>query len=163
MKKNQDGIALIIVIFISALALILVGLMLWLVLGGTKISGMSSQYKSASDAAKGASSIVISMLKFDSPTPDLPANDYSIANPTCMTIKLEKPTIAWNNWSCSDSKPDITIQLGSYTVYATIVLTQVILPKANNAPTIYFYTVKVHAFNNQNESSNITFVYKISR
>lgn len=163
MKKNQDGIALIIVIFISTLALILVGLMLWLTLGGTKISGMSSQYKSASDAAKGASSIVISMLKFDSPTPDLPSNDYSIADPTCMTVKLEKPTIAWNNWNCSDSNPDITIHLGSYTVYATIVLTQVILPQKNNAPTTYFYTVKVHAFNNQNESSNITFVYKISR
>jgi hypothetical protein len=163
MKKNQDGIALIIVIFISTLALILVGLMLWLVLGGTKISSMSSQYKSASDAAKGASNIVISMLKFDSPTPDLPANDYSIANPTCMTIKLEKPAIAWSNWSCSSSEPDITIQLGSYTVYTTIVLTQVILPQKNNAPVTYFYTVKVHAFNNQNESSNITFVYKISR
>lgn len=163
MKKNQDGIALIIVIFISALALILVGLMLWLVLGGTKISGMSSQYKSASDAAKGASSIVISMLKFDSPTPDLPANDYSIANPTCMTIKLEKPTIAWSNWNCSNSNPDITIKLGSYTVYATIILTQVILPQKNNAPITYFYTVKVHAFNNQHESSNINFVYKISR
>ncbi|OSS42788.1 hypothetical protein DESAMIL20_394 [Desulfurella amilsii] len=163
MKKNQDGIALIIVIFISALALILVSLMLWLVLGGTKISGMSSQYKSASDAAKGASSIVISMLKFDSPTPDLPTNDYSIANPTCMAIKLEKPTIAWSNWNCSNAKPDIIIQLGSYTVYATIILTQVILPQKNNAPVTYFYTVKVHAFSNQNESSNITFVYKISR
>ncbi len=163
MRKKQNGIALIIVIFISALALILVGLMLWLILGGTKISGMSSQYKSAQDAAKGGSNIVISMLKFDSPTPDLPPNLYSISNPTCITIKLEKPTLAWNNWNCSNISPDITMQLGSYTVYATIILTQVVLPKNNNAPTLYFYTVKIHAFNQQNESSNITFVYKISR
>ncbi|MGC8706711.1 MAG: hypothetical protein ACP5SC_06770 [Desulfurella sp.] len=163
MRKNQNGIALIIVIFISALALILVGLMLWLILGSTKISGMSSEYKTAQDAAKGASNIVISMLKFDSSTPDLPPDYYTIPNPTCMTIKLEKPSIAWSNWNCSNTNPDITMQLGSYKVYATIVLTQVILPEKNNALDTYFYTVKIHAFNNKNESSNIAFVYKISR
>lgn len=163
MKEKQGGMALIIVILISALALVLVGLMLWLILGGTKISGMSSEYKSAQDAAKGASNVVISMLKFDSPTPDMPSSDYTLPNPTCTTIKLEKPTIAWSNWSCSNSNPDITMQLGNYTVYATIILTQIILPEKNNAPTTYFYTVKVHAFNQQNESSNISFVYKISR
>jgi len=163
MKKNNSGMALIIVILISALALILMGLMLWLTIGGTKISGMSSQYKSAQDAAKGASEIVISMLKFDSPTPDLPPSDYAISNPNCVTIKLEKPTIAWGYWNCSNNNPDIIMKLGSYTVYATIILTQVILPQKNNNPTIYYYTVKIHAFNQQNESANISFVYEISR
>lgn len=158
MKKNESGIALIVTILLSFLALVLIAGMLYVILNGTKLSGYGKQYATALDAAKGGVNIVTNMMNYDLTSPDLPAGTYSIPNQTCFQTKLDTPTQYWN---CSSS-PDISMQLGQYTVNATITSTQIILPNTPQGSTYTYYSTNVQATSaSHKETATINFVYKI--
>ncbi len=158
MEKNESGIILIVTILLSFLALALIAGMLYMIVNGTKLSGYGKQYATALDAAKGGVNIVTDMMNYDLTTPDLPPNSYNIPNQFCFQTKLDTPTQYWN---CSSS-PDISMQLGQYTVNATITSTQIILPNTPQGPTYTYYSATVQAVSaNHKETAVVNFVYKI--
>ncbi|MEM0174374.1 MAG: hypothetical protein QXI16_07715 [Sulfolobaceae archaeon] len=160
MKKNNSGIALIVTILLSFLALILIAGMLYMIINGTKLSGYGKQYATALDADKGGVNILTNIMNYDLTTPDLPANDYNIPNQTCFQTKLDTPTQYWN----CNSSPDIIMRLGQYTVNATITSTQIILPKTPQGATYTYYSATVVSTSaNHKETANISFVYKVQR
>jgi len=170
MKKSnakQNGIALIAAILLSFLMLTLIGALLWLVVSGTKMSGMYKQYASAHDAAVGGAEVMIDALYWRQ-NPNLPLGTYDISD--CFSKKRDNPVQYWGN--CLNSSPDITINFGKinsssdfYTVNVTI--TSTIIEEAHSASNPnpkYYYAVSIDASNSTRlEKSGIDFVYALGQ
>lgn len=167
-RKNQKGIALIVAILLSFLALTLIGGLLWLIVSSTQISGMYKQYASAKDACVGGAEVIIDSLYWGQP-PSLPPGTYSVKNPDCFYhIKREKPTQYWG--SCTNVYPDLIINFGKinsssdfYTVNATITSTNIALagPLQSGGKT---YAISIDASNTTKlDKAGIDFVYTIGQ
>ncbi len=172
MKKpnaKQNGIALIVAILLSFMMLTLIGALLWLVVSGTKMSGMYKQYASAHDAAVGGAEVMIDALYWGQ-NPNLPEGTYDIKDPNCFRTKRENPVQYWGN--CLNSSPDITINFGKinsssdfYTVYVTITSTAVVPGcAASNTNPKYYYAISIDASNSTKlDKSSIDFVYALGQ
>ncbi len=170
MKKpnaKQNGIALIVAILLSFMMLTLIGALLWLVVSGTKMSGMYRYYASAHDAAVGGAEVMMDILYWRH-DPNLPLGTYNISD--CFSTKRDNPMQLWGK--CLDSSPDITMYFGkknssdSYTVNATI--TSKIIedpdPASNNNIQKTYYAISIDASNSTRlDKSSIDFVYLISQ
>jgi len=106
-KPREEGIALIVSILLSFMALTLIGALLWLVVESTKMSGMYKQYSSAHDAAVGGAEVIIDALYWGQ-NPNLPIGSYVINK--CFQVKRQSPTQYWGN--CLNASPDITVYFG---------------------------------------------------
>ncbi len=173
MKKpnaKQNGIALIVAIMLSFMMLIVIGALLWLVVSGTKMSGMYKQYASAHDAAVGGAEVMIDALYWGQ-NPNLPEGTYSISDPNCFRTKRENPVQYWGD--CLNKSPDIIINFGKinsssdfYTVYVTIRSTVIEQADAvsNNNQKKSYYAISIDASNSTRlEKSSIDFVYLIGQ
>lgn len=167
--KNQEGIALIVAILLSFMALTLISALMWLVVSGTKMSGMYKQYASAHDAAIGGAESMIDALYWGQ-NPNLPSGTYTINNQACFRAKRENPIQYWG--SCLNSTPDIVINFGKinsssdfYTVNVTITSTTIAPPcAASSSPAKYSYAVSVDASNSTKlDKSGIDFVYSLGQ
>jgi len=166
-RTSEEGIALIVSILLSFMALALIGALLWFVVESTKISGMYKQYNSARDAAIGGAEIIIDALYWGQ-NPNLPDGSYVINN--CFQIKRQSPTQYWGN--CLNASPDIKINFGKlnnandyYSVGITITSTN-IAPAcaASGKPATYTYAVSVDASNaTKLDKAGIDFVYYVGK
>ncbi|MGC8789986.1 MAG: hypothetical protein ACP5PO_00525 [Desulfurella sp.] len=167
--KNQKGIALIVAILLSFMALTLISALMWLVISGTKMSGMYKQYASAHDAAIGGAEVIIDALYWGQ-NPSLPDNSYNINDQTCFRTKRENPIQYWGN--CLNSNPDLVINFGKinsssdyYTVNVTITSTTIAPPcAASSSPAKYYYSVSIDATNSTRlDKSGLDFVYALGK
>ncbi|WP_457601001.1 hypothetical protein [Hydrogenivirga sp.] len=62
MKGNERGIALITTLILGLIALVVIAALMFMLITGTQISGISKRYSGALEAAKGASEYIIQKI-----------------------------------------------------------------------------------------------------
>lgn len=167
--KNESGIALIVAILLSFMVLVLISALLWLVVSGTRMSGMYKQYANSHDAAIGGAQVMIDALYWGQ-NPNLPPGTYTINDQSCFRIKRENPIQYWGN--CLNSNPDLVINFGKinsnsdfYTVNVTITSTTLAPACAASASSAkYYYAISIDATNSTKlDKSGIDFVYSLGQ
>ena len=133
---SERGIALAMVLILSAIALAVMAGLIYMLTAGTQISGMQKRYRTAQEAGLGGAGITYQLISARG-NPNIPLTGFSIpamnvGGVNCLTDKLTKPTANWNA-ACSNtpninpavaSSYDMTFQLGTdptYTVFSKIV------------------------------------------
>jgi hypothetical protein len=139
--KNNQGIALVMVLILSMIALTLMAALLYMITLGTQISGMEKRYKTAVDAGIGGAGISFQVIGVRGHTAFLNlANAGAFSNfnintsAACVSDKMNLSTVNWANCVADTTSVDInpanantydmTFNLGAnptYTVYAKIV------------------------------------------
>lgn len=124
-RSDERGVALIMVMVISAIALAIMGALMYMLITGTRLSGGMKRYKTAIEAGVGGADVVYEMLKARG---DPGITDISLAMGGCASAKIVNAT---SNWGGCDSSLTIDItdpatydmrfDLGNYRVYAKIV------------------------------------------
>lgn len=151
---NEEGIALMVVMVLSTIALAIMAALIYMTTSGTQISGMQKRYATAYEAGKGGAEVVYrviglrggdleaamqSNLSYGMTTP---GTCITFANTTCLgignytmlTTKLMLPTRCWDGCDgglsidvANPTSYDMQFDVGSnpaYRVYAKIVDTQ---------------------------------------
>ncbi len=131
---NEKGIALVMILILSAIALAIMAGLIFMITTGTQVSGLQKRYTTAFEAGKGGVDITFQLLAARGDPNILGINFHQTASSTCMTDKLNKSTKDWTS-SCdklltiipgTDSTYDMYFDLGSspyptYRVYSKIV------------------------------------------
>jgi hypothetical protein len=138
--SSESGVALVMVLIISAIALATMGGLIYMTTTGTQISGAQKRYKTALEAGYGGADITFALIaaRGDPMITGLNYNIFadSVGGVNCLTDKLNMPTIDWDA-ACDDTlhidpalNPaavntyDMVVSLGwtpTYTVYSKIV------------------------------------------
>ena len=132
--SSEKGIALVMILILSAIALVVMAGLIYMITSGTQISGVQKRYKTALEAGKGGADVTFQLLaaRGDPNIPDI--NFHQTASSICMTDKLNKSTKDWTP-TCdklltiipgTDSTYDMYFELGespypTYRVYSKIV------------------------------------------
>lgn len=138
--QSERGIALVMVLILSAVALGIMAALVYMLIAGTQVSGIQKRYRTALEAGKGGAQIAYELLAVRG-NPNLPGILITIPasglvgpNGDCLTQKLNNGTPTWDP-VCSSTLAidpatqatyDWTFQLGDatfgdvYTVYAKI-------------------------------------------
>ncbi len=141
--KNQRGIALIVALILSLVSLMLVGMALYVVTQGIRLSGRLRIYATSLSAARGAYEITTSVLPSikDNQSFDLSKiNSLEDSKEKCLHIKLNyltqdwTSTTAWGTDNCYSLNEatssnigdiekfyDLKYKLGNYYVYIKII------------------------------------------
>ena len=137
--KNEDGIALMMALILSVIALAIVSALLYFVVQSTEISGFQKRYRTAHEAAKGS----IELMTIEIISGTIGGNPLSSmgsyggllkinpAQDLCFSSKLIEPVEKWDA-SCDKSMdpknvPDVTFSLPgvppqpNFAVYGKIV------------------------------------------
>jgi hypothetical protein len=140
MGGNEKGIALVMVLILSAIALAIMAGLIYMITAGTQISGMQKRYKTALEAGKGGADVIYQLIAARG-DPNIPITNFlitvtasNVGGVDCLTPKLNSAT---SNWPavCSStltidpntqSSYDMRFDLGAspfptYTVYGKIV------------------------------------------
>jgi uncharacterized protein (UPF0333 family) len=142
---NQRGVALAMVLVIAAIALAVIGTLIYMLTSGTQISGMHKRYNTALEAATGAESIMYAVIGAREPgTVGIGGVNLSFTDPTgCFRAKIANSTVfnADPDWSgtsgwgdCDSSMAiditntpnatyDFSADLGDYMAFGKIVNT----------------------------------------
>ncbi len=133
--RSQDGVALMMTLMVSAIALSVMASLMYIMVSGTRISGLNKRFTTALEAGRGGQAVVLEYIG----TRGLPDDEFMNAisfdssgtSDTCLGDKLNKATVDWE--SACDSKItinpsddqtyDFKFELDAYTVYAKIVNT----------------------------------------
>ncbi len=188
--RNERGLALVVVMIFSAVALAIMAGLIYMVTSGTQISGIQKRYKTALEASSGGAEVIYLMIG-QRGDPGISLSNFSItASSTCLTDKLNKNTSSWDS-SCSSSLTinpsssttyDMTFQLGTspvYTVYTKIVdtvegnsggdeglLKSGVVSTNTGEVTVksipYLYTIEIHTENTSNpaERAKLSVLYQ---
>ena len=99
---SQSGIALVLVLIISVIALAIMSALVFMIISGTQISGMQKRYRTAQEAGLGGADITYLMIasrgapNITGLTVDLPAKSVGLGAVNCLKDKLTKKTADWN-------------------------------------------------------------------
>lgn len=174
--KNQRGIALLTSLLLTLISLALILVSLYMVTGGTRISGLFKSYKTGVEASYGAVDLITRdfIPKKIVGTVSLATLTYGgIAaygiNDTCFANKL---MLAPANWACGSSTldptqtPDITLTLQStggapFNVFAKIVDTSVGNTGTSGLDLITGGVVDSPSSSGQISPEHIPFMYRI--
>ncbi len=136
-SKNEKGVALVMVLVLSAIALAIMAGLIYMLTSGTQISGVQKRYKTASEAGMGGIDIAYQIIgdrifnaaQLENKYNFLSNFDVTLSN-TCLNDKLQKATADWDA-ACNSSLTidpsntntfDMSFDLGpTYTVYSKIV------------------------------------------
>lgn len=140
MKKIDDkGIALVTVLVLSAIALIVMAGLIYMIIIGTQTSGIIKRYKTAVEAGIGGVDITTQLIAargnnpFDATITNL--LKFTITNQNCLNDKMINKTENWSECDASKAKSitinnsdpqtyDVSFELGlspTYKVFAKIV------------------------------------------
>lgn len=141
--STERGLALVMVLVLSAILLAIMAGLIYMVISGTQISGMQKRYKTALEAALGGADVTYQMIAARG-NPNIPGlsnfliSASSVGGYDCLNDKLNKKTSDWNSVCSSiltidpniQSTYDMRFDLGSvgyptYRVYTKIVDTVV--------------------------------------
>lgn len=130
--RNEEGIAMAMVLVISAILLAIMSAMMYMMISGTQLMGLQKRYNTAYEAAMGGADFAYQFIALRS-DPLLAGLTESVTmSSTCQSDKLLKATANWNT-ACDKSLTidpatstsyDMYIDLGTgtkYRVYAKIV------------------------------------------
>jgi len=129
---NEKGIALVMVLVLSVIALAIMAGLIYMITTGTQISGMQKRYKTALEAGLGGADITYQLIAARG-DPNIPLTNFlitasNVGGVDCLTPKLNSPTSSWPA-ACSNSLTidpntqatyDMRFDLGSYRAYAKI-------------------------------------------
>ena len=128
---DNRGIALVIVLILSAIGLATMAGLIYMVTSGTQISGIQKRYNTALEAGIGGVDVTYQVIGARG-DPGIPLDNFLItASTTCLDNKLNFETSVWG--ACDSSLTiipgttttyDVTFDIGTapvYTVYAKIV------------------------------------------
>lgn len=121
--KNEKGIALAMILVLSAIALAIMAGLIYLITTGTQISGMQKRYKTALEAGTGGADVTYQFIALRGETSDTTAllNALSAISPTITTAgsctgtnisgvsftgfaaKLNTPSTTWSSGCDKDS------------------------------------------------------------
>ena len=141
LTKNEKGIALVLVLIISLISLAIVSALLYMITQGTQISGYQKFYRTAEEASLGGVEISTSFIQARGVSVsgdlfhDLSANIGDAvpgSSAGCTAQKLSSKKADWTScinandltWDPT-SNPDMTFNLGNYSVFTKIVDTVV--------------------------------------
>lgn len=132
--NNENGIALVMVLILSTIALAIMAGMIYMVTQGTIISGVEKRYTTALEAGKAGVDVMYQLIGARG-DPNIPYINLTItATTACLSDKLNETTSPTNWSNCSDFNDassltinpadvdtyDMTFTVGSYTVYSKI-------------------------------------------
>jgi hypothetical protein len=101
-KLNEKGIALVMVLILSAIALAVMAALVYMLTSGTQISGMQKRYRTALEAGVGGADVTFQLITARG-DPGIPLNNFIItASPVCLNDKLNSSTSDWDH-TCSSS------------------------------------------------------------
>ena len=135
-RGTRKGIAFITVLILAAIALAFTGIMLYLVMTGTKITGIETRYTSSLEVAKGVSNYLMQLMDEDK---------------LC-------------GYYVDCSVPNSPINLDGYSTFGDYQATAVLLRKVDDPRTgasVYAIEVQVINRNIPNERAIVDFVYKV--
>ncbi len=126
LRRNESGIAVVVVLIFMMVALALTGGMLYMLARGGYMSGMEKRYKTALEAGMGGADVTLQLIGGRG-TLSMPANNL-VVNATIAT-KLDNNTASWgagvDNSAGIDpdnaATYDARFDLGNYRVYTKIV------------------------------------------
>jgi hypothetical protein len=135
-SQNEKGVALVMVLVLSAISLGLMAGLVYMLTSGTQISGIQKRYKTALEASEGGSDVMFQLIaaRGDPSIPGLvnfniPAEN--VGGVDCLIDKLNDPTTDWDP-ACDSTLSidpatgttyDMIFDLGTgptYTVYSKI-------------------------------------------
>jgi hypothetical protein len=133
-SKNEKGVALLIVLILTAVALMISAGLLYLVLQSTRISGSMNRYKTVYEAAAGGAEIACELVNAGV-NPNIPGITLNIPNNPRLfdpaVGKLNVPATSWpagydRSIDINTADPDAWFTLGGlqnnqYTVYIKII------------------------------------------
>lgn len=104
---NEEGIALAMILVLSAISLAIIAGLIYMITSGTQISGMQKKYRTALEAGLGGADITYQLLSargdpFDNLTELNRINYLRTASNDCLTAKLNQTTSATKWGACSD-------------------------------------------------------------
>jgi len=135
---NEKGIALVMVLVLSTIALLIMAGLIYMLTIGTQVSGLQKRYETAHEAGMGGSDVIYQLIAARG-NPNIPLTNFlitasNVGGVDCLTPKLNQPTISWPA-ACSNtmtidpntqSTYDMQFDLGAgptYQVFAKIVNT----------------------------------------
>jgi hypothetical protein len=135
---NEKGIALVMVLVLSTIALLIMAGLIYMLTIGTQVSGLQKRYETAHEAGMGGSDVMYQLIAARG-NPNIPLTNFlitasNVGGVDCLTPKLNQPTISWPA-ACSNtmtidpntqSTYDMQFDLGAgptYQVFAKIVNT----------------------------------------
>jgi hypothetical protein len=98
--SNERGVALLMTLVLSAITLGITAGVLYMVTGGTQMSGTQKRYKTALEAGLGGTSVMFEVIRAGGTDPGL-GLDY-IDTSACLNEKLDDTTSSANWGSCTD-------------------------------------------------------------
>jgi hypothetical protein len=126
--RNDKGLAMLMVMVLSAIALVVISGLIYMTTSGTSISGMQKRYKTALEAGEGGIDVSYQLIDARG-NPNITGLGLVInASSACLTDKLTKATSNWTAGCDSSRTIDITnattydtrFDIGSYRVYSKI-------------------------------------------
>jgi len=130
--KMREGIALVVTLMLALIALTFTGAMLYMLISGTRMSGVERRYATALEAAKGAADYIIEKI----------SNSSLNCIPNCDT-------------------KNASISLGSFSTFGAYNVNATLLSKTDTGDGTV-YAVEVITYNSTtSEKSIIDFVYRI--
>jgi hypothetical protein len=116
MLRREHGVALLVVLVISAVALIVMSGLAYLLTAGSTLSGMSKRYQSAHEAGKAGAGIVYQLIDARG-NPNVPLANFTIPDTARLFAasggKLTTPTASW----LAGSSSTVTITTSDTTTY----------------------------------------------
>lgn len=102
--QNEEGVALVMVLILSAIALAIMAALVFMLTASTQMSGIQKRYKTAIEAGKGGADLAFQLIAtrgtldlstFSSLNLTVPASDVGLTHTNCLTAKLNTRTTAW--------------------------------------------------------------------
>jgi hypothetical protein len=117
--SSQKGIALVMILILSAIALAIMAGLLYMLTAGTQVSGLQKRYATALEAGKGGADVTFQLIGARG-NPDIPGINFNqTASTTCLTDKLNKSTTDWSS-TCDNSLSIIPGTTSTYDMFCDI-------------------------------------------
>jgi len=100
-RGDEKGIALVMILVMSAIALAIMAGLIYMITAGTQISGLQKRYETAREAGKGGINITFEVIG-DRGDPGILGINFYPPSSDCLAAKLLKATSPTNWASCSD-------------------------------------------------------------
>jgi len=114
---NEKGIALVMVMVLSVIALVIMAGLIYMLTTGTQLSGSQKRYETALEAGIGGTDVIYQLIAARG-NPNVPLANFlitasNVGGVDCLTPKLNNPTINWPA-ACSNS---MTIDTNTQSTY----------------------------------------------
>jgi hypothetical protein len=117
--NNEKGLALVMILILSTIALAIMAGLLYMLTLGTQISGMEKRYRTAYEAGRGGADVTFQLIGARG-DPNIPGINFNqTASTTCLTDKLNKSTTDWSS-TCDNSLSIIPGTTSTYDMFCDL-------------------------------------------